>query len=237
MVICGVHRFWDELWSILGSMTGVAVVVRSGMVLCREEHGYHVRTVLQTLQQHQLYATFSICEFLLESVTFLGHVISREGFMVDPPKIATVKNWPRPTTPTEIHSFLGFAGSKSLQYIFKKKELKLTQRILLESLKDYDIDILYYPEKPNVVADVLSRKSMGSLAHLKSYQRSLAREVHQLASLGVRLADTNKGGVIVQNRAKSSLVAEVKEKQFDDPLLAQLKEGIHKHKNTTFSLA
>ncbi|XP_070010710.1 uncharacterized protein [Nicotiana sylvestris] len=56
------------------------------------------------------------------------------------------------------------------------------------------------------------RKSMGSLAHLEAHQRPLAREVHQLASLGVRLANSNEGGVIVQNRAESSLVAEVKEK-------------------------
>nr|XP_009799040.1 PREDICTED: uncharacterized protein LOC104245169 [Nicotiana sylvestris] len=76
---------------------------------------------------------------------------------------------------------------------------------------------------------------MGSLAHLEAYQRPLARAVHQLACLGVRLADSNEGGVIVQNKDESSLVAEVKEKQFDDPLLAQLKEGIHKHKITTFS--
>ncbi|XP_070017450.1 uncharacterized protein [Nicotiana sylvestris] len=101
---------------------------------------------------------------------------------------------------------------------------------------DYDIDILYHPGKANVVADALSRKSMGSLAHLEAYQRPLAREVHQLASLGVRLADSNEERVIVHNRAESSLVTEVKETQFNDPLLAQLKEGIHKHKTTTFSL-
>ncbi|XP_070004323.1 uncharacterized protein [Nicotiana sylvestris] len=77
---------------------------------------------------------------------------------------------------------------------------------------------------------------MGSLAHLEAHQSPLAREVHQLASLGVRLRESNEGGVIVQNRAESSLVAEVKEKQFVDPLLAQLKGGILKHKTTTFSL-
>ncbi|XP_070023267.1 uncharacterized protein [Nicotiana sylvestris] len=76
---------------------------------------------------------------------------------------------------------------------------------------------------------------MGCLAHLEAYQRLLAREVHQLASLGVCLADSNERGVVVQNRAESSLVEEVKEKQFNDSLLAQLKEGIHKHKTTTFS--
>ncbi|XP_070004829.1 uncharacterized mitochondrial protein AtMg00860-like [Nicotiana sylvestris] len=40
----------------------------------------------------------------------MGHVISGEGIMVDPQKIAIVKNWSRPTTPTEIRSFLGLVG-------------------------------------------------------------------------------------------------------------------------------
>nr|XP_009790052.1 PREDICTED: uncharacterized protein LOC104237577 [Nicotiana sylvestris] len=49
----------------------------------------------------------------------------------------------------------------------------------------------------DVMPDALSRKSMGSLAHLGAYQRSLARGVYQLASLGVRLADSSEGGVII----------------------------------------
>ncbi|XP_070002503.1 uncharacterized protein [Nicotiana sylvestris] len=83
---------------------------------------------------------------------------------------------------------------KSLQYIFKQKELNLRQRRCLELLKYYDIDILYHSGKANVVVNALSQKYMGCLAHLEAYQRSLAREVHQLASLGVRLADSNEGG-------------------------------------------
>ncbi|XP_070017436.1 uncharacterized protein [Nicotiana sylvestris] len=128
-----------------------------------------------------------------------------------------------------------FTDHKSLQYIFKQKELNLRQRRWLELLKDHDLDIQYHREKPNVMENALRWKSMDSLAHLEAYQRSLAREVHQLASLGVRFADSNKGGVIVQNRAESLLVAEVKEKQFVDPLLAPLKEGILKHKTIAFS--
>ncbi|XP_070057110.1 uncharacterized protein [Nicotiana tomentosiformis] len=46
----------------------------------------------------------------------------------------------------------------------------------------------------------------------------------------------SEGGVIVRNRAESSLVTEVKEKQYSDPMLVHLKEGIHKHKTTTLSL-
>ncbi|XP_070025176.1 uncharacterized protein [Nicotiana sylvestris] len=164
--------------------------------------------------------------------------------MVDSQKIAVMKNWPRPTTPTEICSFLGFARS------FQELKLRLTTvpvltlpngtdgfvRRWLELLKDYNIDILYHLGKANVVADALSQKYMGSLAHLEAYQRPLDGEVHRFASLGVRLADSSEGELIVQNRVESSLVKEVKEKQHDDPLLLQLKDGIHKHKTVSFSL-
>ncbi|XP_070045385.1 uncharacterized protein [Nicotiana tomentosiformis] len=77
---------------------------------------------------------------------------------------------------------------------------------------------------------------MGSLPQLEAYQRPLANEVHRLARLGVYLADSSEGGVIVQNRVESSLVVEVKEKKYNDPLLVQLKERIHKHKTMAFSL-
>ena len=75
-----------------------------------EEHALHLRLVLQTLREHQLYAKFSKCEFWLEQVSFLGHVVSRDGIQVDPKKIEAITEWPRPTTVTEMKSFLGLAG-------------------------------------------------------------------------------------------------------------------------------
>ena len=48
--------------------------------------------VLELLRKKKLYAKFSKCEFWLDSVSFLGHVVSKEGVMVDPSKIETVKN-------------------------------------------------------------------------------------------------------------------------------------------------
>ncbi|XP_069152031.1 uncharacterized protein [Solanum lycopersicum] len=50
------------------------------------------------------------CEFWLRSVTFLGHVMSDQGVEVDPRKTEAVKKWPKPLTPTYIHSFLGLTG-------------------------------------------------------------------------------------------------------------------------------
>ncbi|KAH9685255.1 Endonuclease [Citrus sinensis] len=75
-----------------------------------KEHAEHLWTVLQTLRQKQLYAKFSKCEFWLDRVVFLGHVISAEGIYVDPQKIEAVVKWERPTNVTEVRSFLGFAG-------------------------------------------------------------------------------------------------------------------------------
>ena len=57
----------------------------------KEEHEEHLRLVLQTLKEHQLYAKFSKCEFWLDQVAFLGHVISKDGVMVDPTKVEAVK--------------------------------------------------------------------------------------------------------------------------------------------------
>jgi len=43
-----------------------------------EEHGEHLRIVLQILNKKKLYAKLSKCEFWLEEVKFLGHVISNK---------------------------------------------------------------------------------------------------------------------------------------------------------------
>ena len=75
-----------------------------------DEHAKHLRVVLQTLRDHRLYAKFSKYEFWLEQVAFLGHVVSKNGIQEDPRKIEAVADWPRPTTITEIRSFLGLAG-------------------------------------------------------------------------------------------------------------------------------
>ncbi|KAA0043070.1 reverse transcriptase [Cucumis melo var. makuwa] len=74
------------------------------------EHEEHLRMVLQTLRDNKLYAKFSKCEFWLKQVSFLGHVVSKAGVSVDPAKIETVTSWTRPSTVSEVRSFLGLAG-------------------------------------------------------------------------------------------------------------------------------
>ncbi|XP_020963973.1 uncharacterized protein LOC110265353 [Arachis ipaensis] len=75
-----------------------------------KEHEEHLRIVLQILKERKLYAKLSKCEFWKEEVKFLGHVVSKGGIAVDPSKVEAVMEWERPTTVTEVRSFLGLAG-------------------------------------------------------------------------------------------------------------------------------
>ena len=74
-----------------------------------EEHAFHLHTILQTLRDRKLYAKFSKCEFWLNEVIFLGHVVFENGIFINPRKVKTIVNWEHPKNVTEIRSFLGLA--------------------------------------------------------------------------------------------------------------------------------
>ncbi|GJS32854.1 putative reverse transcriptase domain-containing protein [Tanacetum coccineum] len=75
-----------------------------------EEHGKHLKIILELLKKERLYAKFLKCDFWLDLVQFLGNVIDRNGVHVDPAKIEDIKNWAAPTTPTEVRQFIRLAG-------------------------------------------------------------------------------------------------------------------------------
>ncbi|KAL0544901.1 hypothetical protein IC582_020031 [Cucumis melo] len=56
----------------------------------KAKHEKHLRMVLETLRTNKLYAKFSKCEFWLKQVSFLGYVVSKDGFSVDLAKIEAV---------------------------------------------------------------------------------------------------------------------------------------------------
>jgi len=66
----------------------------------KEEQENHLGLVLEILGEKQLYAKLSKCEFWLEEVNFLGHVISTHGISVDPAKVKAVLQWKRHKTVT-----------------------------------------------------------------------------------------------------------------------------------------
>ncbi|KAE8715075.1 hypothetical protein F3Y22_tig00110187pilonHSYRG00520 [Hibiscus syriacus] len=54
------------------------------------EHDEHLKIVLRTLREHRLYAKLSKCEFWLQEVSFLGHIIFERGIQIDPSKIKAI---------------------------------------------------------------------------------------------------------------------------------------------------
>ncbi|GKE19855.1 putative reverse transcriptase domain-containing protein, partial [Tanacetum coccineum] len=68
----------------------------------KEDHEVHLKLVLKLLKKEKLFSKFSKCEFWLQEVHFLGHVVNSNDIHVDPSKIKAMKNLKAPKTPSEI---------------------------------------------------------------------------------------------------------------------------------------
>ncbi|GKA31225.1 putative reverse transcriptase domain-containing protein [Tanacetum coccineum] len=110
-----------------------------------EEHRKHLKIILELLKKERLYAKFSKCDFWLDSVQFLDHVIDCNGVHVDPAKIETIKNWAAPTTPTEVRQFLGLVGYYQSASILA----------LPEGTEDF---VVYYDASPKGYGAVLMQR-------------------------------------------------------------------------------
>ena len=75
-----------------------------------ELHLQHLRTTLEVLRQHSLFAKASKCSFGDNQVEYLRHIISVQGVSTDPKKVVAIKEWPTPRTIKELRGFLGLAG-------------------------------------------------------------------------------------------------------------------------------
>ena len=96
----------------------------------------------------------------------------------------------------------------------------------MELLKDYDCTILYHLDKPNVVTDTLSRKFMGSLAHIVLARRSLMEEIHKLEFEHVHFKLGKSRLLLAHVHAQSSLIEPIKTVQYDDPRLCKLMDDV-----------
>ncbi|GBG75594.1 hypothetical protein CBR_g20225 [Chara braunii] len=75
-----------------------------------EEHAKHVETVLSLLRQHKYKVNLEKCEFGRTKILYLGHEVSAEGIRPEDAKVASIRDWPRPQTVTEVRPFLGMCG-------------------------------------------------------------------------------------------------------------------------------
>ncbi|GJT46436.1 putative reverse transcriptase domain-containing protein [Tanacetum coccineum] len=101
----------------------------------KKEYEKHLKTILELLKKEELYAKFSKCEFWINTVKFLGHVIDSSGIHVDPAKIEAVKNWASPTTPSEIRQFLALPEGSEDFVVYCDASIKGLGAVLMQRMK------------------------------------------------------------------------------------------------------
>jgi hypothetical protein len=101
----------------------------------------------------------------MKELPVLGHIIDDLGVRLDPHKVDKIVNWKTPTSKELLMQFIGSAGyhfrvytdHKGLEWISTQKKLSPRQARWLETLSEFDFEVIYLPGEENVLADALSR--------------------------------------------------------------------------------
>ncbi|GJU85142.1 putative reverse transcriptase domain-containing protein [Tanacetum coccineum] len=157
----------------------------------KEEHKVHLKLILELLEKDKLFGKFLKCEFWLQEVHFLGHVVNSEdlkGFqtmkdmMCDSPILALPKGADDFVVYCDAlnQGFGCVLMQRNKVITYASKQLKIHEKnytthdlelgAVVFALKtwryyfDYDCEIRYHPCKANVVVDALSKKMADSIS-------------------------------------------------------------------------
>ncbi|GBG79257.1 hypothetical protein CBR_g29308 [Chara braunii] len=147
-----------------------------------EEHAEHLKIVLGLLRQHQYKVNLDKFEFGRTKILYLGHEISADGLRPEDAKVASIRDWPRHQTVTEVRSFLGMTGYyRPFVKNYSTKASPLTDLTRLDTpwewteeceasfkqlkyaLTHYEVLKLPDPDKPFVVTADASQYGIGAV--------------------------------------------------------------------------
>ncbi|GBG62949.1 hypothetical protein CBR_g34320 [Chara braunii] len=161
----------------------VIVYLDGILIFCKtvEEHVAHLDKVLSFLRQHKFKINGEKCEFGCTRVLYLGHEISAEGLKPDDAKVASIRDWPRPQSVTEMRSFLGMRGYYRTFVNYSIVAAPLTDptrldtpwewtdeceaafRHLKHALTHYEVLKLPDPDKPFIVTTDANQYGIGAM--------------------------------------------------------------------------
>ena len=99
--------------ALIGLVDVTCVVYLDDILIYSEDPRKHteaVRQVLERLRTYELFINLKKCEFSTDTVEFLGFVINPQGIRMDPSRVATIRDWPLPSSFKDIQVFLGFTN-------------------------------------------------------------------------------------------------------------------------------
>ncbi|KAL0453992.1 UNVERIFIED_CONTAM: Transposon Tf2-11 polyprotein [Sesamum latifolium] len=212
-----------------------------------EEHEQHLRTVLQILREKQLYAKFSKCEFWIEEIAFLGHVVSKEGVQPDLAKVRAILGWEPPKNVSEVRSFLGLVGyyrkfvkdfsvvAKPLTNLLKKNAPFHWNDRCAQSFEELkkrltSAPILALPSGGGGYVKELNLRQRRWIELLKDYDCTI--DYHPGKANIV--ADALSRKTVDQLAVKPSLKDKIKDAQDKDPYLQKMKTRVQEGKNDQF---
>ena len=100
--------------TLTGLVDSICVVYLDDIVIytcrTRADHMQDVCSVLGRLCRYELFANIEKCEFAVDTVEFLGFIVSTTGVNTDPERVWTITDWPMPSCVKDIQRFLGFTN-------------------------------------------------------------------------------------------------------------------------------
>ena len=113
--LCNAPATFERLMEqvLVGLPTSIALVYLDDILVPGRTFSQelaNLRQVFERLREAKLKLSPKKCTLFQKEVNYLGHVVNEKGISPDPCKVEAVKSWPKPTTATEVKSFLGLCS-------------------------------------------------------------------------------------------------------------------------------